>query len=76
MELGHSSPNLLLKYKQINKFHVVFPSQKRRLQLVKAVSDNLVKSLPEKAVRFKVRAVVTVKNKQKEDLKDTIAKAI
>ncbi|KAL8458708.1 hypothetical protein ACS0TY_036276 [Phlomoides rotata] len=43
---------------------------------VAAVSEDLdlVKVVPEKAVRFKVRAVVTVRNKNKEDLKETIVK--
>ena len=46
---------------------------------VAAVSEDLVKAVPfsvpaEKAEKFKVRAVVTVKNKSKEDFKDTIVK--
>lgn len=45
---------------------------------VAAISEDLdldlVKVVPEKAVKFKVRAVVTVRNKNKEDLKETIAK--
>lgn len=46
-----------------------------------AISEDLVKasspsSVPaaEKAVRFKVRAVVTVRNKIKEDFKETLVK--
>ncbi|XP_019255389.1 PREDICTED: linoleate 13S-lipoxygenase 3-1, chloroplastic [Nicotiana attenuata] len=39
-----------------------------------AISENLIKVVPEKAVKFKVRAVVTVRNKNKEDLKETIVK--
>jgi lipoxygenase len=64
----------------------LFVTRKNNLQLRKgartvppimaAVSDNLVKSVPEKAVKFKVRAVVTVKNKNKEDLKDSIVKQL
>lgn len=59
--------------------------KRRNLQLRKgvrtvvnmaAVSENLVKAVPEKAVSFKVRAVVTVKNKHKQDLKDTIVKQL
>lgn len=42
---------------------------------VAAISEeNLVKVVPEKAVEFKVRAVVTVRNKHKEDLKESILK--
>lgn len=33
-------------------------------------------SLPVKAVKFKVRALVTVRNKHKEDLKETIVKQL
>ena len=63
----------------------VNPIVKRNLQLRKgvrtvvnmaAVSENLVKAVPEKAVRFKVTAVVTIKNKHKQDLKDTIVKQL
>ena len=48
--------------------------------VVAAVSEDLVKAVPfvsvpaEKAEKFKVRAVVTVKNKNKEEFKDKIAK--
>ncbi|KAL7100219.1 hypothetical protein ACP275_09G134000 [Erythranthe tilingii] len=43
---------------------------------VAAISEglDLVKVLPEKAVKFKVRAVLTVRNKNKEDFKDTLVK--
>ncbi|KAF8011508.1 hypothetical protein BT93_J1958 [Corymbia citriodora subsp. variegata] len=41
---------------------------------VAAISEDLVKAVPESVVKFKVRAVVTVRQKSKEDLKDTIAK--
>ncbi|KAJ8755920.1 hypothetical protein K2173_024465 [Erythroxylum novogranatense] len=45
---------------------------------VAAISEDLIKSkspiVPEKAVKFKVRAVVTVRNKHKEDFKETIVK--
>ncbi|KAF5466362.1 hypothetical protein F2P56_016293 [Juglans regia] len=46
---------------------------------VAAISEDLVKRLPvavsaDKAEKFKVRAVVTVRNKNKEDLKDKIVK--
>ena len=47
-------------------------------QPVAAVSEDLMKPAPavpaEKAVKFKVRAVLTVKNKNKEDLKETLVK--
>ncbi|KAK2992973.1 hypothetical protein RJ640_008409 [Escallonia rubra] len=65
---------------------VVVPLERRRsLQLkrvvraaptVAAVSDNLVKAAAEKPVKFKVRAVVTVRNKHKEDLKETFVKQL
>ncbi|KAL8043450.1 hypothetical protein ABFX02_09G120700 [Erythranthe guttata] len=43
---------------------------------VAAISEglDLVKVVPEKAVKFKVRAVLTVRNKNKEDFKDTLVK--
>lgn len=43
---------------------------------VAAISEDLVKALPlaEKPVKFKVRAVVTIRNKNKEDIKETIFK--
>ena len=60
------------------------PLEKRGLHLrrvvrqpVAAVSEDLMKAsaVPaEKAVKFKVRAVLTVKKKNKEDLKETLVK--
>lgn len=41
---------------------------------VAAISENLVKPIVEKPVKFKVRAVVTVRKKHKEDLRETIVK--
>ncbi|KAL3632876.1 hypothetical protein CASFOL_025860 [Castilleja foliolosa] len=43
---------------------------------VAAISEDLdlVKVVPEKAVKFKVRSVVTVRNKNKEDFKEALAK--
>ncbi|XP_065866881.1 linoleate 13S-lipoxygenase 3-1, chloroplastic-like [Euphorbia lathyris] len=66
----------------------VTPLGKKKMSLKKgvvvaAISEDLVRAnnnnsneinVPEKAVRFKVRAVVTVRNKNKEDFKETIAK--
>ncbi|OVA03793.1 Lipoxygenase [Macleaya cordata] len=53
--------------------------QKRKLNSRKvlrtpmaAISENLVRAVQEKPVQFKVRAVVIVKKKNKEDLKETI----
>ncbi|KAB1218346.1 Linoleate 13S-lipoxygenase 3-1, chloroplastic [Morella rubra] len=50
---------------------------------VAAISEDLVKAVPlqtekgeEKAEKFKVRAVVTVRNKNKEDFKDSIVKQL
>lgn len=67
----------------------VNPAERRSLQIrkarrtstsprpVAAISEkNLVKVVPEKAVQFKVRAVVTVRNKHKEDLKESIVKQL
>ncbi|XP_027124827.1 linoleate 13S-lipoxygenase 3-1, chloroplastic-like [Coffea arabica] len=67
----------------------VKPAERRSLQIrkarrtstgsspVAAISEkNLVKVVPEKAVQFKVRAVVTVRNKHKEDLKESIVKQL
>ncbi|CAM8910741.1 unnamed protein product [Rhodiola kirilowii] len=43
--------------------------------VVAAISEDLVRAVvSEKAVTFKVRAVVTVRNKNKEDMKETLAK--
>jgi lipoxygenase len=48
---------------------------------VAVISEDIIKannntSLPVKAVKFKVRALVTVRNKHKEDLKETIVKRL
>lgn len=67
---------------------VLVPLQHRRINVqraavrgpVAAISEDLIRAnsnkdtVPEKAVTFKVRAAVTVRNKNKEDLKETIAK--
>lgn len=69
---------------------VLVPFQYRKVYVkravrgpVAAISEDLIKAnssstttttVPEKAAKFKVRAVVTVRNKHKEDLKETIAK--
>lgn len=45
--------------------------------VVAAISEDLIKSVPdqkEKPVKFKVRAAVTVRNKNKEDFKETLVK--
>lgn len=47
-----------------------------RTSPISAISDKIGRIVPEKPVRFKVRAVVTVKNKNKEDLKETIVKQL
>lgn len=83
--IASSSTKLLLSRKQSQFFvnPVLFYSEKRRLPVrkmvatrppVAAISEDLVKALPEKAVKFKVRAVVTVRNKNKEDFKETLVK--
>ena len=64
---------------------VLVPLEQRRVHLrkvfkssvVAAISEDLIKAVPdqkEKAVKFKVRAVVTVRNKNKEDFKETLVK--
>lgn len=76
--------------KKQNQFLVnplVVPLEKTRLVCLRkvvrgpvaAISEDLVKPVPvavpaDKADKFKVRAVVTVRNKNKEDLKDKIVK--
>lgn len=69
-----------------NRIHVMRLSRKDvNFNTVAAISEDLVKSssstsssssslVSEKAVTFKVRAVVTVRNKIKEDFKETLVK--
>ncbi|KAI9102900.1 hypothetical protein K1719_023339 [Acacia pycnantha] len=71
--LNHSFPQMPLKstrFLRLKKKALKFP--------VAAVSEDLMRassvSAEEKDVKFKLRAVVTVRNKIKEDLKDTIMK--
>ncbi|KAK6914681.1 PLAT/LH2 domain [Dillenia turbinata] len=58
------------KMKILNNKRVV----KKTATTVAAVSEDLVKSVPpvEKAVKFKVRAIVTVRKKIKEDFQETL----
>ncbi|KAF9615081.1 hypothetical protein IFM89_021652 [Coptis chinensis] len=66
------------------KFHLSPGFEKRSMSVKKvgttpvvvaAISEDLVRALiPEKSVKFKVRAVVTIRKKNKEDLKETIVK--
>ncbi|XP_028763271.1 linoleate 13S-lipoxygenase 3-1, chloroplastic [Neltuma alba] len=72
MLLNHSFPQIALK-------NTRFLRLKKTLNVpVAAVSEDLMRgpsvSAEEKAVKFQVRAVVTVRNKIKEDFKDTIMK--
>lgn len=82
-----SSSKLFLSQNQFLVRPSLVPSQRRREHLrkanrgtVAAISEDLVKIVPvfsaEKPVKFKVRAVVTVRNKIKEDLKETISKHV
>ena len=73
--LNHGNNNMLL-VKPLQKRRVLVPLRKVvKHPVVAAVSEDLVKAVPiEKAEKFKVRAVVTVKNKNKEEFKDKIAK--
>lgn len=58
------------------KVQVVVRRSTSTTPVVAAISEDLdlVKVMPEKAVKFKVRAVVTVRNKNKEDFKETLVK--
>ncbi|XP_077236378.1 linoleate 13S-lipoxygenase 3-1, chloroplastic-like [Tasmannia lanceolata] len=80
-----SSRSLLLSHHHQNKLFfspALISLDKRRFnnrKLVRtpvaAISENfVVKSISEKPVKFKVRAVVTIKKKHKEDLRETIVK--
>ncbi|XP_050232387.1 linoleate 13S-lipoxygenase 3-1, chloroplastic [Mercurialis annua] len=75
-----SIPSVFVPLQQQKKIRVV-----KKGGTVAAISEDLIKAnnknssgndtvLPEKSVKFTVRAVVTVRNKDKEDFKDTIAK--
>jgi lipoxygenase len=82
--LAASSTRLMLSQRK-NTFFLPCDGR-RRVQLMRqgvksttpvaAISEDLdlVKVVPEKAVKFKVRAVVTVRNKNKEDLKEALVK--
>ncbi|XP_050285261.1 linoleate 13S-lipoxygenase 3-1, chloroplastic-like [Quercus robur] len=78
---GKNNNNNMFLVKPLQKRRVLVPLRKVvKHPVVAAVSENLVKAVPivsvpvEKAEKFKVRAVVTVKNKNKEEFKDKIAK--
>ena len=76
-----SSTRLLLSQKRSRSF---LPLEGRKVQVairksttpVAAISEDLdlVKLAPEKAVKFRVRAVLTVRNRNKEDFKETLVK--
>lgn len=86
--LGASSSSTRLALtRNVNRSFL--PLEGRRVQVVirkglksttpvAAISEDLdldlVKVMPEKAVKFKVRAVATVRNKNKEDFKETLVK--
>ncbi|KAL0354467.1 UNVERIFIED_CONTAM: Linoleate 13S-lipoxygenase 3-1, chloroplastic [Sesamum radiatum] len=82
-----ASPSMLLLNQHKNRSFLPFEGKRVQHQvmtrkgvksttLVAAISEDLdlVKVVPEKAVKFKVRAVVTVRNKNKEDFKETFVK--
>ena len=75
--LNHGNNNMFL-VKPLKKRRVLVPLRKVvKHPVVAAVSEDLVKAVPIVSVpaeKFKVRAVVTVKNKNKEEFKDKIAK--
>ncbi|KAL0562226.1 hypothetical protein IC582_002678 [Cucumis melo] len=60
----------------VAKRQVVAQLRKAVNSPVAAISEDLVKVVPldEKPVKYKVRAVVTIRNKNKEDIKETIVK--
>ena len=79
--LNHGKNNNMFLVKHLEKRRAVVPLRKVvKGPVVAAVSEDQVKSLllvsvpAEKAEKFKVRAVVTVKNKNKQDFKDKIVK--
>lgn len=67
---------------RVNHCPVMGETEKRNLELkrvaggpvVAAISEDLMRTVPEKAVKFTVRAVVTVRNKNKEDFKESFLK--
>ncbi|XP_073015527.1 linoleate 13S-lipoxygenase 3-1, chloroplastic-like [Primulina eburnea] len=75
-----SSSRLVLKQRQSRRF--LFPFQQKAMGVkistipFAAISEDLelVKSVPQKALKFKVRAVLTIRNKNKEDFKETLVK--
>ena len=81
-----SSSTVLLNFRQNQSQFLLRPAlEKRKVlrlkkSLVAAISEDLVKTtssfsvVAEKAVKFKVRAVLTVRNKIKEDFRETIVK--
>ncbi|CAN4087026.1 unnamed protein product [Withania somnifera] len=78
--MGVLNPNMYQKENQL-WFNHQFQGRRSlrtrkafRASPIAAISENLIKVVSEKAVKFKVRAVVTVRNKNKEDLKETIVK--
>ncbi|KAK7839814.1 linoleate 13s-lipoxygenase 3-1 [Quercus suber] len=76
--LNHGKNNNVFLVKHLEKRRAVVPLRKVvKGPVVAAVSEDLVKSVPVVPVpaeKFKVRAVVTVKNKNKQDFKDKIVK--
>ena len=76
--LNHGKNNNMFLVKHLEKRRAVVPLRKVvKGPVVAAVSEDLVKSVPVVSVtaeKFRVRAVVTVKNKNKQDFKDKIVK--
>ncbi|KGN45482.1 linoleate 13S-lipoxygenase 3-1, chloroplastic [Cucumis sativus] len=60
----------------VEKRQVVAQLRKAVNSPVAAISEDLIQAVPlaEKPVKYKVRAVVTIRNKNKEDIKETIVK--
>lgn len=84
--LWDRSSSLIILNNHFNHINNFIPLQKRRqvktatrrrrISPVAAISDNFVRFVPEKTAKFKVTAVVTVRNKNKEDLKEAIVKQL
>ena len=76
--LNHGKNNNMFLVKHLEKRRAAVPLRKVvKGPVVAAVSEDLVKSVPVVSVtaeKFRVRAVVTVENKNKQDFKDKIVK--
>lgn len=73
--LHHQQNKLCFSPVRLTPDRQSFHSRKAvRTPVAAAISEDLVKPVAEKPMKFKVRAVVTVRRKHKEDLKEAIVK--